>query len=197
MENNLEVLDKIQISPYSKIKVEWTDQPHNYSKEAKRKIQNHFAKKYGVNASNITVIYRPIKINDSGDSIDMTGFGIENIMDVSYQRALMKEIITRENKVINFDRVLALDDKVNSELNVDLTVSQHKNWTIKWIMIDNFLSFGANNYIPFSNMNGLTIVNSSPSNAGGKCIRYDTKVVVQFDKDKIIKKLGFLPDELK
>lgn len=36
------------ISPYSKIKVYWDDQPHNYSKEAKNKIKNYFANKYGV-----------------------------------------------------------------------------------------------------------------------------------------------------
>jgi hypothetical protein len=90
-----------------------------------------------------------------------------------------------------------LDDKVNGELNVDLTVSQHRLWSIKWIMIDNFLSFGESNYVPFSKLNGLTIVNSIPSNQGGKCVRADTKVNIEFDKEEIIKKLGFLPDELK
>jgi DNA repair exonuclease SbcCD ATPase subunit len=35
-------------------------------------------------------------------------------------------------------------------------------------MIDNFLSFGENNYIPFSKFKGLTVVNSIPGNQGGK-----------------------------
>jgi DNA repair exonuclease SbcCD ATPase subunit len=35
-------------------------------------------------------------------------------------------------------------------------------------MIDNFLSFGEQNYIPFTKLKGLTIVNSIPPNQGGK-----------------------------
>ena len=194
MANNTETR---KISPYSKIKVYWDDRPENYSKEAKNKVRNHFASKYGVNRTNISVIYRPIKFNDKGEAIEISGAGIDNIMDVNYQRALMKEIITRDGKVVDFDRIIALDDKVNGELNIDLTVSQHKSWSIKWVMVDNFLSFGEQNYIPFSKLRGLTIVNSVPANQGGKCLRADTKVVIQFDKDEIIKKLGFLPDEFK
>ena len=169
MENdNIDVVDKKQISPYSKIKVYWDDQPHNYSKEAKGKVINYFATKYGVNKANINVIYRPVKFNENGDAIEITGAGIENIMDVNYQRALMKEVLLRDGKTIDFNRIIALDDKVNGELNVDLTVSQHRNWAIKWVMVDNFLSFGSNNYLPCSKLKGLTIVNSVPANQGGK-----------------------------
>ena len=161
-------LDRVMISPYAKIKVYWDDRPENYSKEAKTKVRNHFANKYGVNKNNITVIYRPVKYTDKGEAIEITGANIENIMDVNYQRALMKEVITRDNKVVDFNRIIALDDKVNAELNVDLSQSQHKSWSVKWLMIDNFLSFGENNYVPFGKLNGLTVVNSSPSNTGGK-----------------------------
>jgi DNA repair exonuclease SbcCD ATPase subunit len=163
-----DTLTKIQISPYAKVKVVWDDRPENYSKEAKNKVRNYFANKYGVNKNNITVVYRPVKYNDKGDAIEISGANIENIMDVNYQRALMKEVIARDNKVVDFNRILALDDKVNGELNVDLTQSQHKSWSVKWIMIDNFLSFGENNYVPFSKLKGLTVVNSIPSNTGGK-----------------------------
>lgn len=189
--------DKLIISPYSRIKVYWDDRPENYSKEGKNKVRNYFANKYGVNKNNINVIYRPVKFSENGDSIEITGAGIENIMDVNYQRALMKELIVRDNKNVDFNRIIALDDKVNGELNVDLTQSQHKSWSVKWIMIDNFLSFGENNYVPFSKLKGLTVVNSVPANQGGKCVRADTKISIQFDKEEIIKKLGFLPDELK
>ena len=156
------------INKDSRIKVYWDDKPENYSKEAKNKIRNYFANKYGVNKNNINVIYRPVKFTDKGELIEISGAGIDNIMDINYQRALMKEIIARENKNVDFDRILALDDKVNGELNVDLTQSQHKSWSIKWMMIDNFLSFGSENFVPYSNLKGLTIVNSTPSNQGGK-----------------------------
>jgi DNA repair exonuclease SbcCD ATPase subunit len=168
MENNIETLDKTLVSTHAKIKVYWDDFPHNYSKENKVKIRNYFASKYGVNRNNINVVYRPIKKNGKGDNIEITGAGIENIMDVNYQRALMKEIIDRDGKSVDFDRIIALDNKVNGELNVDLTESQHKTWSLKWLMIDNFLSFGEENYVPFSKLKGLTVVNSEPANQGGK-----------------------------
>lgn len=168
MESNSEVLDIKAISPYSKIKVYWDDQPHNYSKEAKNKIRNYFANKYGVNKNNINVVYRPVKKTANGDLIEITGAGIENIMDVNYQRALMKELIDRDGKKVDFNRILALDDKVNGELNVDLNETQHRSWNVRWVMINNFLSFGEDNYLSFSKLRGLTVVNSIPANQGGK-----------------------------
>jgi len=160
--------ETLKISQNAKIRVYWHDRPENYSKETKVKIRNQFANKYGVLKNNINVVYQPVKVNANGDMININGATIENIMDVNYQRALMKEIITRDGKVIDFDRIIALDDKVNAEINVDLTVSQHKNWTLKWLMVNNFLCFGENNYVSFSKLKGLTIVNSNPGNQGGK-----------------------------
>jgi DNA repair exonuclease SbcCD ATPase subunit len=162
MENN------IIVSPYGKIKVEWLDKPENYSKDNKNKIRNYFSRKYNVSKNNIIVDYKAIKHSDNGDLIEITGSNIENIMDVNYQRALMKEVIDRDKKNVDFNRIIALDDKVNSELNIDLSQTQHKSWSLKWIMIDNFLSFGKNNYLPFSKVRGFTIVNSSPGNFSGK-----------------------------
>jgi hypothetical protein len=185
------------IPPYSKVKVEWLDRSENYSRANQTRVINHFANKYGISKSNISVTFKAVKKNANGDIIEVSGAGIENIMDINYQRSLMKEVIDRDGKVVDFNRILALDDKVNGELNVDLNESQHRSWSIKWVMVDNFLSFGENNYAPFSKLRGLTIVNSIPANQGGKCVRADTKVNIQFNKDEIIKKLGFLPDELK
>jgi DNA repair exonuclease SbcCD ATPase subunit len=167
--NTHDITDDLNLlSPNAKVKVYWDDQPHNYSREAKNKIKNYFASKYGFNKNNINVIYRPIKKTANGDVIEITGAGIENIMDVNYQRSLMKEFISREGKNVEFNRILALDEKVNGELNIDLNNIQHKSWSIKWVMIDNFLSFGEQNYVPFTRLKGLTIVNSIPANQGGK-----------------------------
>jgi DNA repair exonuclease SbcCD ATPase subunit len=160
--------DNINISPYSKIKIHWDDRPENYSKEAKNKIKNHFAKKYGVNKNNIDVIYRPVKFSENGDTIEINGATIENIMDTNYQRELMKEWVKRENKNVDFNRLLKLDDKINGELNIEDDDIYHNSWSIKWVAINNFLSFGENNYVPFNKIKGLTVVNSMPANQGGK-----------------------------
>jgi DNA repair exonuclease SbcCD ATPase subunit len=170
MANNTQhITDNLTLlSPNAKIKIYWDDLPHNYSKEAKTKIKNYFASKYGFNKNNINIVYRPIKRTANGDVIEITGAGIENIMDVNYQRSLMREYLDREGKNVDFNRIVALDEKVNGELNIDLNNIQHKSWAIKWIMIDNFLSFGEQNYIPFTKLKGLTVVNSIPPNQGGK-----------------------------
>jgi hypothetical protein len=158
----------LEIPAYAKVKVYWDDTPVNYSKEGKVKVRNYFANKYGLNKNNVNVVYRPVKYSENGDVIEITGAGIDNIMDVNYQRALMKEIIARDGKTVDFNRIIALDDKVNGELNVDLSATQHRTWAIKWLMVDNFLSFGENNFVPFSKIRGLTVVNSVPPNQGGK-----------------------------
>ena len=192
-----ESVGTVNISPYSKIKVYWDDQPHNYSREAKNRVRNHFANKYGVSENNINVIFRPVKFNEVGDAIEINGAGIENIMDIEYQRSLMAGILKRNGKGVDFNRIIALDDLVNSTLEIDLTNSQHRTWELKWLMIDNFLSFGPDNFLPFSKLKGLTVVNSIPANQGGKCIRSNTKIAVSYNPDEIINKIGFLPDELK
>ena len=156
------------IPPYSRVKVEWLDRSENYSRANQTRVINHFANKYGIPKTNISVTFKAIKKNANGDIIEVSGAGIENIMDINYQRDLMKQVIDRDGKVVDFNRILALDDKVNGELNVDLNESQHRSWSIKWVMVDNFLSFGENNYAPFSKLRGLTIVNSIPANQGGK-----------------------------
>jgi len=160
--------NQTNISPYGKIKVYWDDRPENYSKESKIRIKNHFAKKYGVNKNNIEVIYRPVKFSDKGEVIEINGASIENIMDINYQRELMREWVKRENKIVDFNRIIKLDEKVNGELNLEDNSSRYKSWSIKWIVIDNFLSFGNNNYVPFNKLKGLTVVNSLPANTGGK-----------------------------
>lgn len=163
-----ETVEKLYIPPTAKIKIKWEDRPENYSKENKNKIRNYFANKYGVNKNNVIVSYIPVKLNNKGELVEITGANIDNIMDMNYQRALMKELIERDNKNVDFDRIIALDNKVNGELTIDITQSQHKKWSVKWIMLDNFLCFGEKNYIPFSKLNGLTVVNSVPANQGGK-----------------------------
>lgn len=162
-------MTKINTLPaQSKVKIYWDDTPINYSKEGKLRIRNQFANKYRLNKNNVKVIYRPVKVNAKGETVDISGAGIDNIMDISYQRSLMKDLIDRDNKNVDFNRIIALDNKINGELNVELEASQHRSWSIRWIMVNNFLSFGEDNYLSYSKLKGLTIVNSEPENMGGK-----------------------------
>ena len=158
----------INIPKNAKIKVYWDDSPENYSREAKNRIQKYFAKKYGIDKNNIQVDYRPVRFGENGKLIQIDGASIENIMDIAYQRELFKEWLSRNNKNVNIERLYSLDDKVNGELNNDDDETNHKRWSIRWITLNNFLSFGDNNFFPTSHFRGLTVVNSTPENQGGK-----------------------------
>lgn len=161
-------MNNIVIPQYAKIKVYWDDKPENYSRENKLKIRNDFHKKYGIPKNHIEVIYRPVKIGKDGEVIEITGAGIDNILDPNYQIELMKEWISRNDVDVDFQRLLDLDRKVNASLEDQGDIKNHRSWSLKWLYIDNFLSFGDKNFIPFTKLNGLNLVTSNPPNQGGK-----------------------------
>jgi hypothetical protein len=39
----------------------------------------------------------------------------------------MKEVLKRDEKTVDFNRLIMLDEKVNAELNVDLNAPQQRN----------------------------------------------------------------------
>ena len=161
MANNL-------FSEKSKIKVYWDDVPENYSKASEGKIQAFFSKKYLVPKNNIKVVYRPVKRDENGNVVEMTDAGVDNIMDVNYQRELMKQWITNNDIKVDLDRLFRLDDNVNRDLDFGVNETKHNRWSVISLSINNFLCFGNNNHINFGNLKGLNVVNSIPENTGGK-----------------------------
>lgn len=158
----------ISIPENAKIRINWNDRPENYSRDARNRIQKYFSDKYQVPRNNINIVYTPVKLSENGDVIEITGAGIDNIMNVTYQRALFKEWLEREGKKVSYDRLLALDDKVNSSLELTDQDKVHRKYKLKWIYINNFLSFGNDNLFQLDRYKGLTVVNSIPGNFGGK-----------------------------
>jgi DNA repair exonuclease SbcCD ATPase subunit len=158
----------ITIPEYAKVKVYWDDRPENYSRQSKLTVRNYFSRKYGVSKHNINVIYRPIKVGKNGEIIQISGAGIENILDRNYQVELMKQWFKREEKTIDFKRILDLDKKVNDSLDNQNEIVNNRSWELKWLYIDNFLCFGDKNFVSFGKLNGLNIVTSEPANQGGK-----------------------------
>lgn len=191
MENN------ILIHKNAKVRVYWDDKPENNTKENKNKVKQYFSKKYNINKKDINVIFQPIKISDDGNKISITGANLENVMDVNYQRQLFKKWLDREDKDVNYDDILSIDDEINMESIVDVVSLRQRKYSLKWIKINNFLCFGDLKPIHINRLNGLTCVTSLPSNQGGKCLRSDTEVVIDVNVENIVKKLGFLPNELK
>jgi len=160
--------DIIKVPEYAKVKVYWDDKPENYSRQAKLKVRDYFHKKYGISKTNIDVVYRPVKVGKNGEVIEISGANVDNILDPNYQVELMKEWFKRNGKTVDFPRLLDLDKKVNGSLEEQGEIKNHRSWSLKWIYLDNFLSFGDKNFVSFSKLNGLNVVNSEPPNQGGK-----------------------------
>ena len=165
----MEEKKEIKVNKNGKVKVYWSDYPENYSRESRNRVKKYFSSKYGIAPQNINVIYKPSKRNSSGELVEIDGANIESIMSTEYQRKLFKEWLTREGKEgVNFDKVLALDDKVNNEMNIESENDSHKKYRLKWLKVNNFLSYGENNEFPVDRFKGFTVVNSNPANQGGK-----------------------------
>ena len=159
----------INIPTYAKIKVYWDDKPENYSRESRNKVKKYFANKYNIPPNQVNVIYRPVRINSkTGELIKIEGGTIDNILNTTYQRELFKEWLLREGKDVDFSRLVALDNKVNAELDIDVDNKTHRKYRLSWLKINNFLSYGEDNFFPVDRYRGFTVINSEPANQGGK-----------------------------
>lgn len=177
-----------------KIRVIWEDIPENFTQEKIARIKSYFAKKY--NGKNVNVVPRSIssKKDRNLNSVDVS----ENILDFEYQKTLMKDYIKENDIDIDVDLVSKLDDKVNSEIDKNQqNAIRYRQWKINRLEFSNFLSYGKKNVIDFDKLGGITCIESDPKNFGGKCLRGNTEIEIDFDEKSIIQKLGFIPDELK
>jgi hypothetical protein len=176
------------------IKVTWTDVPENFTSEKIRRAKTYFQQKY--NTKNVQVITKTLleTQNTKLTSLEVS----DSILDHQYQKTLMKDFI-KENKIdIKWELVERLDNKVNLKIDkLNENKVRYNKWFIKKIEFSNFLSFGDNNVIDFVGLDGITVVESTPKNFGGKCVDEDTEIEIEYDENEIIKLIGFLPDQLK
>lgn len=188
MKHNLDISELE--NPY--VKVVWEDAPENFTQEKIKSVKQYFQKKYASN--NVNVITKVKTSEDTTQSVDISF----NILDKNYQQELMKNFLISKSAEEYLPEVLRIDAQVENELILDQSeVTPFKKWFVKKIEFSNFLSYGEDQVIDFDLCNGITVVESNPPNFGGKCIRYNTDIDVEFNVDYIVNKLGFLPDELK
>ena len=82
---------------------------------------------------------------------------------------MVKEYLIDQDIIIDWDKLKRLDNKIEEKaLEKSGNDISNKFWAIKWIEFDNFLSFGEGNRIDFDKLNGITAIDSIPSNFGGK-----------------------------
>lgn len=147
------------------IKVTWQDVPENFTPEKIKRVKTYFQNKY--NSTSVQIITKTLSNvqNTRLQSLEVS----DNILDNQYQKTLMKEFID-ENKIsIKWELVDRLDNRVNGEIEKENENKvRYNKWFIKKVEFSNFLSFGDNNVIDFTNLDGISVVESTPKNFGGK-----------------------------
>ena len=147
------------------IKVTWEDVPENFTPEKIRRVKSYFEKKY--NAKSVQVITKTLtNVNQTRlESLEAS----DNILDHQYQKKLMKDFLTDNNIVIKEELMERLDNKVNTQIDkLNENKVRYNKWYIKKVEFSNFLSFGDNNTIDFTSLDGITVIESTPKNFGGK-----------------------------
>lgn len=147
------------------IKVTWEDTPENFTPEKIRRVKSYFQDKY--KGKNIQVITKSL-VNTSDVQLQSLEAS-DSILDNQYQKNLMKDFI-KENKITTkWELVDRLDNKVNSEIDkLNENKVRYNKWFIKRIEFSNFLSFGEDNVIDYTTLDGITVIESTPKNFGGK-----------------------------
>jgi DNA repair exonuclease SbcCD ATPase subunit len=150
-------------NPY--IKVVWQDTPESFTAEKINRVKSYFQKKY--NTKHVQIITNAISNVEQTKlkSLDIS----ENISDSEYQKILMRDFIKENNIEVNMPLIERLDSRVNEELfKVNGAKIKYNKWYIKKIEFSNFLSFGQDNVIDFTELPGITVIESNPKNFGGK-----------------------------
>jgi len=147
------------------IKVTWKDTPENFTPERIRRVKSYFQEKY--NSKNIQVITKNLSSTHDTklQSLDVS----DSITDHQYQKTLMKDFIKENSINVKWDMLDRLDNKVNSEIDKNnQNKIRYNKWYIKKVTYSNFLSFGEDNVIDFTTLDGITVIESTPKNFGGK-----------------------------
>lgn len=156
---------KVTIPSKAHVRVVWEDAPENYTKDRVKRIEQYIAQKYSVDK--VQVIFKPKKVDTAHGQVEMSI--ADNVMDTNYQRKLFKEWLDGNKIEVDWDRLLRLDDKVNDKLKQVRDIEyRYRNWYIKELEWDNFLSYGDGNKLSFDGLRGITTISSNPANQGGK-----------------------------
>ena len=147
------------------IKVTWEDTPENFTPEKIRRVKSYFQDKY--KGKNIQVITKSL-VNTSDVQLQSLEAS-DSILDNQYQKSLMKDFIKENNITTKWDLIDRLDNRVNGEIDkLNQNKIRYNKWYIKKIEFSNFLSFGEDNVIDYTALDGITVIESTPKNFGGK-----------------------------
>lgn len=159
---------KIEIGELSKVELQWNVRPVDYSPEKADEIRSKMALKYGIPKKNVHINPNFIKKNSNGETEVATADIAQNIQDPKFQQELFKQYLN-DNEITDydFDTILSIDNLINSIIDYSV-YDKYRRYKIEWVRWSNFLSYGENNFIDFTDLSGLVLLKSEPANQGGK-----------------------------
>ena len=159
---------KLNISKDAKVEIQWNVRPVDYSNEKADEIRSKMASKYGIPKKNVRINANFIKKGVDGKNEVATADIVQNIQDPKFQQELFKAYI-EENEIVDydFDTILNIDNQLNASIDYSV-YDKFRRYTIEWVRWSNFLSYGKDNYIDFTTLDGLVLLKSEPANQGGK-----------------------------
>lgn len=159
---------KIKIGQSSKVEIQWNVRPVDYSTEKADEIRSKIASKYDIPKKNIYINANFIKKNANGETEIATANIVQNIQDPKFQQELFKQFLIDNNITdYDFESILNIDNVMNSLIDYS-SYDKSRRYKIEWVRWSNFLSYGENNYIDFTDLKGLVLLKSEPANQGGK-----------------------------
>lgn len=147
------------------IKVDWEDVAENFTPERIKRVKAYFQKKH--DTPHVQVVTKTLtdKQNTRLKTLEVS----DNILDPEYQKTLMKDFLTENDIKVSWDLVERLDNRINSQIDkANENKVRHNKWFIRKVEFSNFLSFGKDNIIDFQPLDGITVIESTPRNFGGK-----------------------------
>lgn len=156
------------ITTKSRIKLNWKVNPYDYSKEGENAILSKASKKYGIPKEKIRVIPQFLMLNEKGEQLSVANDIVENIQRPEFQLQLFQEYLEMNNiQNYDFELIKKIDAELNSKIDYDV-YEKYRRYKINWIKWDNFLSYGQSNYMDFTQLKDLVLLNGEPANQSGK-----------------------------
>ena len=150
----------------SKIVFHWKVSPYDYSKDKENSIISKASKKFSIPKDRIKVVPNFVALNEKGETFEINKDIIQNIQSPEFQIKLFKEYLDSNNiSDYDFDLIRKIDSEINGKIDYQV-YDKYRRYSIKWVKWDNFLSYGADNYFDFSNLNGIVLL--SGDNQSGK-----------------------------
>ena len=155
-----------EVNKKSKVVICWKVSPYDYSNDKVRDIISVASNKYGIPKHSIKVLPQFVTQNKDGKDVTITNDITSNIQKPEFQRNLFKEYLSMY-KIDNYDWniICDIDNDINNNINYSV-YDKYRRYRVKWVRWSNFLSYGNDNFLDFSKMKGLVLLNGR--NQSGK-----------------------------